>query len=233
MTERQDMPQLPSVNHRLVLCGVTGSGKSVAGAWHLFQHTEATNPVPWVVFNPKRDKLLDSIGGEVLELNKPLPKKLPAGRVFVTHPTPETDDDIHVNRLLSEIIQRERVGVYMDEGYSIPKNSKPFRQALTQGRSKQVPIITLTQRPAWLDKFVFTEASMFRCFYLLDTEDRKRVRQNMGIVITDDMPEFFSHWYDVGTRKRFVFSPGPNDDAVREMFLDRNARDVRNSPRWL
>ena len=110
------------------------------------------------------------------------------------------------------------MGLYLDEGYSIPKNSKAFRRALTQGRSRNVPVITLSQRPVHLDKFVFTEASIYRVFYLVDDEDRKTIRGRTGIKIGDELPLYQSYWRDVARRSTWQLLPGPSPDMVREGF---------------
>jgi hypothetical protein len=212
---------LPGPGHRTTIIGQSGTGKSVAGAHHLLRYREEYPSMPWIVFNPKHDALLDSIGAERLKQGEGLPKKKPKGLVFMADPVPESeDDDEWVNLLIEQALFHEDVGLYFDEGYSIPRGSKQYRRALTQGRSKKCPVITLSQRPAWLDKFAFTEASFVRAFYLADKDDRKRVQGNTQIIITDDLPEFHSHWYEVNRRKRFMFGPGPNEEEIISRFRD-------------
>jgi hypothetical protein len=211
---------IPDTQHRTVIIGRNGSGKSVAGAHTLLLYRERYPTFPWIIFNPKGDKLLDSIGAERADLTKHLTKHPLGEGMRIYSPVPETDDDEHVNAILEQALWHENVGLYFDEGYSIPTNSKPYRRAQTQGRSKRVPIITLTQRPVFLDKFTFTEASFFQVFDLVDTNDKKKVRENTGIQMDERLLPYHSHWYEVNSGRRYKMTPVPNEDVILQRFRD-------------
>src|SRR5258708_7851514 len=50
--------KLPGKNDRIVLIGRTGTGKTVAGLWHLsYQNLDR----PWILLNFKNDEHIDSI----------------------------------------------------------------------------------------------------------------------------------------------------------------------------
>lgn len=217
------MVYLPNDSERVVILGQTGTGKSVAGAWHLSRRS--FDKKPWIVLNPKRDALLDSIGAEELALTDKPPIH-PGIYQYVPVPNDKGDDEL-VNRMLSRVIangmNNKSTGLYFDEGYSIPERSRPFRQILTQGRSLKIPAITLSQRPVWMDKFVWSETNFIQYFFLLSESDQKIAHEWLPrtIDVAKRLPRRHSHYYDVARDKADIFSPVPPPDTLRQLFRDR------------
>jgi hypothetical protein len=202
--------RLPSNNHRLAILGRTGSGKTQAGVFHLSKRNY--NEMPWIVFDFKGDTLINSIPGtERLPLGI-LPKR---PGIYITSPLPDQEEQ--VDDLLWKAWGQENVGLYFDEGYMVA-NSKAFRAVLTQGRSKNVPVIFLSQRPSWISKFALSEADMLQVFELSIPDDRKRVRE-----IFAGYPERFdkkyqSAYYDVSEDDSVILNPVPDTRLILSTF---------------
>ena len=204
--------------HTLIL-GRTGSGKTQAGIWHLSGKNFERKP--WVIFDTKGDELIDKIGrmegAKHLKLGE-MPGK---NGLYIVRPRP--DQDVEIDEFLWKIHARNNVGLYFDEGYMVGK-SDALNALLTQGRSKHIPIIILSQRPAWLTRFCFSEASFFQVFSLNDRRDRQRVQEFISIDkadIENRLPEFHSLWYDVKQDHVFTFAPVPPADAILNEFRAR------------
>lgn len=208
--------ELPRTDERVAIVGRTGSGKTQQGAF-LLSHYDFT-AMPWVIMDYKYDSLLNEIKNiETITLKDTVKKP----GLYIVHPMP--GDDEQVEAFLWKLWARENVGIYTDEGYMIDKNSKAFQSLLTQGRSKNIPMITLSQRPAYLSRFVFTEASHLSIFHMNDIKDEKRIQELMRESIGERLPEYWSRWYNVAQNKIYRLKPVPN----REMILDRfNAKIV-------
>ena len=157
--------RLPDDSHRITIVGRTGSGKTVAGLWHLSKRDFLS--MPWVIIDYKTDKNINSIKGAKNLSLKDTPKK---PGIYIVHPLPGQDEEI--TEFLWKIWARENIGLYVDEGYMIGSNPA-FEALLTQGRSKNIPMIVLSQRPAWISRFVFSESDFFQEFHLNDKRDRK------------------------------------------------------------
>ena len=215
---------LPGNDKRLSIIGSTGSGKTVAAVFHL--SVRDYDRMPWLVYNFKDDRHIDGIpyarhiGVEEIPI-KP--------GVYVAHPTPS--DEETVEAVLHEIWKRQNTGVYVDEGYMLPHRSPAFRRLLTQGRSRNIPIIVLSQRPVWMDKFVFTESEYFQVFRLNNMDDRKNVRQfipredgeGRPIDLEKRLPKYHSHYYDLGEDKYTKLAPVPPIDKIHKTFEMRLA----------
>lgn len=148
----------PRADQRTFVNGRTGSGKTCFGLWLLANSDLRQRP--WFVFDYKLDKHLGRIKrARAFDLHDKLPE-----RPGLYHVCPEivTDDDA-VEKLLRRIWRRGNIGIYFDEGYNVPQGQfrSSFRNIMTQGRSLQIPVITVVQRPVWIDKFALSEADFY------------------------------------------------------------------------
>lgn len=205
--------RLPGPTHRTAVVGRTGSGKTQAAVWHLSRQN--FDKMPWVIFDYKTDDLINSIeGAQHIALGE-VPKQ--AG-IYIVHPLPS--EQTEVEEYLWKLWARENVGVYVDEGYMLGDN-KAFESILTQGRSKRIPVIVLSQRPAWITRFVFSEADFFQVFHLNDKRDKKTVEAFLPQNLSSRLPDFHSFYYDVGRDALHTFAPVPDADTLMEAFSAR------------
>ena len=209
--------RLPNDNQHLVLYGQTGSGKTVAGLWHLLHRS--FDRQPWLVLDFKGDEHIASI---------PFTDELAPGKVptnpglYVMRPIPATDDDEKVEKTMWGIWRQGRTGLFVDEGYMIPRKSQAFNALLTQGRSKQIPLITLSQRPVWLSRFVISEAAFHQVFFLADESDRDSVQRFIPHTMNvDNLPRHHSYYYNVGEREFTGLKPVPQPEQIRAQFEEK------------
>ena len=101
------------------------------------------------------------------------------------------------------------------------KNSKAIEAIYIQGRSKEVPVITLTQRPNWLSRFAFSEAEFFQVFRLNDDRDKDTVYNFAKLDLETTLPKHHSRWYDVESEVSAVFAPVPPKAEILATFKRR------------
>ncbi len=212
--------RLPDDTNRTTIVGTTGSGKTVAGVWQLSMQDYITKP--WVVYDFKRDDLLadiEGLEGSYTISTEEIPDK--PGLYFV-HPHP--DDTDAVQDQMRRIWERRNIGIFVDEGYMVSSGRNKrnwFRTLLTQGRSLHIPIITLAQRPSWIDRFVFTESQYYQVFRLNHVGDRNKIMEYVPADLSAPLPEFHSYWHDVGLNKTYLVKPVPTGDAILGVFKKR------------
>lgn len=220
--------RLPNETQRLSIVGRTGSGKTVCAVWHLsnadFEH------MPWIVYDFKRDPLLAQIhalgleieaGAYELQLNE-MPRK---PGIYFVHPHP--DDIEPVRQQMYAIWAQENTGVFVDEGYMVCGPTKPnpaFRSLLTQGRSKHIPMIVLSQRPVWLDRFAFSESDFYQVFSLNHSGDRKTINEYVPADLSKPLPPYHSYYHDVGKEETYVMKPVPTDEEILAVFREKFER---------
>lgn len=214
---------LPSDEHRVTIVGRTGSGKTQAAVWQL--SLRSFDAMPWIIYDFKRDKLINQIAGaKELALDQ-MPDE---PGIYIVHPLP--DQTLEVQQQLWKIWAKENVGVYVDEGYMMSTASATnpaFRALLTQGRSKNIPIIILSQRPVWLDRFVFSESDFYQVFHLNDERDKKTIASFVPADLYKKLPKFHSYYYDVGEDKLTVVKPVPSSDQILATF-ERRFKEIED-----
>lgn len=207
--------RVPNDTQRLSIVGATGSGKTQAALWHLSRRDYTEKP--WIVIDFKYDEAINSIDGAYeMNINAPAPHH---PGIYIVHPLPS--QQMEVESLMWKIWAHENIGVYIDEGYMIGNNNEAFRTLLTQGRSKHIPLIVLSQRPVWMDRFVFSESEFFQVFRLQHRKDLAAVNDFIPFDLSERLPEFWSYYYDVGLNKLYKLSSVPDRNAILDTFNTR------------
>lgn len=211
------MPQiLPLIDRgkRALIAGSTGSGKSVLAKWLI-----SRSPSRWVILNPKHTLAYQSLDDAVivrsLEIGK-TEKEMKRHRFVIVNPDsvyadPDTLDD-YVMQLHTGW---QNLGLVCDELYTMHKGGvagKGLLGWLTRGRELKQSFVGLTQRPAWLSQFLFSESDYLCSMRLGLTKDRKRM-----IEMTDNEmmgSKIKSHdwlWFPVVSEKLVHYGPVPLD----------------------
>lgn len=208
----------PNDTERLVIVGATGSGKTHAALWHLSRRNY--DEKPWIVYDYKYDAFIEEVEGtQELDMSDPIPER---PGIYLVHPRPG-DEEI-VEGHMWRIWDTENIGVYIDEGYMVGNTNKGFRALLTQGRSKHIPMITLSQRPVWMDRFVFSEAEYFQMFRLQHRGDIKKLEEYIPHSISTRLQPRYSYYYDAPNDQIAVLKPVPDREAVLDTFHSKLRR---------
>lgn len=213
--------RLPNSKQRIALIGRTGTGKTVAGMWHLSNSN--FDIMPWVIVDFKTDEHINAIErAEYISVKDTV--KQPG--IYIIQPYP---GDEELGDFLERIWQRGTTGVMVDEGYMMRTNTeveKRFVYLLTQGRSKRIPMIVLTQKPVWISRFVFSESDFFQVFHLNDIRDHKTVEAFVPPNAIRTLPEFHSLYFDVSRNRLTYLSPVPDEATILER-IDSRLRPIR------
>lgn len=215
------MPSLPSYDKRTAVIGSTGSGKTQFAVWLL--STRDFDIRPWIIFDYKGDELIEDIGPQIISIHAPPPTK---PGIYAVRPIPDLDDKA-VENFLWKVWAQGETGIYIDEGYMLGPRNPALNACLTQGRSKHIEMIILSQRPMWLSRFVFSEANYFAIFNLTDLDDRKTVRRFIGGRSISTLPKYNCLWYDVDKQEPCQFAPVPDRAAIIKTFENRLKKKVK------
>lgn len=211
---------------RVAIIGRTGSGKTVAGVWHLSGQDFKSRP--WLVLNTKGDPLLNRIaeieGVKVIDVND-----TPNGPgLYIVNTVP--GDAVAIDALLGRVWAMQNCGTYIDEGYMIEEDNN-LNALLTQGRSRNCPVIVLSQRPAWITRYMFSEAEFVQLFNLQLEDDRKKIGSLVPLSelspqergVRNDARKYdyrlrahHSYWYNVGDDILTPLGPVPPPDTLVE-----------------
>lgn len=235
------MFQLPRWDEHLSVIGQNGSGKTQLAAWVLsLAHFER---MPYVIIDFKREPLFAKVRG-IKQLGlfngKPPWHRPRRPGLYILQPQPWEDDA--VEDFLYSVWAKGKCGLWFDEAHILKHQEKgAFQALLTQGRSKRIPLIVLTQKPSWVSRFVFSEAKYFSVFHLNDERDAKVVenfvpRAKLEMLSlhrfgsadwNSALPRYCSYWYDTGQRELFDLLPVPDAQTITATL------DARLPRRWL
>jgi hypothetical protein len=154
-----------------------------------------------------------------------LPKAKQPG-LYIAHPHPTQTEELEA--MLWRIHAQGGIGLFVDEGYLIGRDSPAFQAILTQGRSKRIPVIMLTQRPSWVTRFAFSEADIIQLYQLTDRRDLLTVKQFMPLPIEEPLPApYHSWWWDNARNYRAILSPVPGKNEILDTFYHRTRQPKR------
>ena len=217
--------RFPNDGHRHAIVGMTGSGKTVFGMSMLSRRS--FDKKPWIIFDSKRDKLIRDIPhlNEISLADRKLPRK--AG-LYVVRPVPGQSEDIE--KWLWKLWGQEKTGLFIDEGYSIHPRSPALQAVLTQGRSKRIPVIALSQRPAHVSPFILSESDFISVFYLQTPQDVERVQEYLphdkhaNPIDPSELPNHHSFWWHGAHREFARFGPCEDENSILNRFDTRKVR---------
>lgn len=212
--------RLPGPTHKLAIVGRTGSGKTVAAIWHL--SNSDFDERPWIILDYKNDELINRIERAQIVHYDELPAE---PGIYILKVLPGEEEK--VSEWFNQVWETENLGILIDEGYMIDPRDQWFNACLTQGRSKQISMIILSQRPVWLSRFVFSETDFFQIFDLTHSKDldkvREYVRDDERQQLDKPLAPFHSFYYDVGRRRLETFGPVPEQDELLTSIDERLA----------
>lgn len=208
-------PALPSIDpgKRAIITGRTGSGKSTLAVWLLNRSTQH-----WVIFNPKHTgayrALEDSVVFKKFDARGILSKLRQHKFVVLNFRGAEADADF-MDAVLYWLHENvKNIGVCCDELYTMHSAAGRAGDGLigwlTRGRELKQSFLGLTQRPAFISRFVFSEADYIGSMDLVLEDDRKRMRAETGS--EHFMNRLHGHrwlWYNVARDDIILFAPVP------------------------
>lgn len=218
---RRERLRWPGPSDRTAIVGRTGSGKTQAALWHLSRSDFDARP--WIILDYKNEELVAAIGRAIpIEFEDGVPEE---PGIYVLKVFPGDDDAENISDFFYDVWAWEDVGIVIDEGYMIDPRDKWFNACLTQGRSKQISMLILSQRPVWLSRFVFSEASFFQVFDLTHAKDMDKVREYLRDddrqLLDRELPDYCSFFYDVGRRRLEVLGPVPDAGSILRVIDQR------------
>ena len=220
MAVEQGPPRFPNDSQHMFVTGRNGTGKTVASVWHLSRRSWDVRP--WVIIDAKADKLIADIPGlEEIGAGDKIPE-YPG--LYVVRPQP--DEDEAVDQTLWNAWQMTHCGVYVDEAYFIKESSKPFNAILRTGRSREVPLIALSQRPKRVPRALISESTMFQVYDLNDKRDQDTLAEFTTISQSDfdTLGLYESMYYDVGRNAKRKLPPVETEDLILQRFEDRQPK---------
>lgn len=221
------MFEVPNDGHRHFITGMTGNGKTVFGLWML--SGRSFDSKPWILLDFKRDLIIEQIPHLTeIGLTDAIPKRR---GLYVLRPDPADASTGAMTEWFYKLWRAEHTGLFIDECYNIKRFDVGLQAIMTQGRSKRIPVIALSQKPAWISPFIMSESEFKSIFYLFMPSDIDRIREwlpprdDKGRAVDPSaLPPHHSYWYCAHTREFARLGPCPDENAVLNIFDARRVR---------
>lgn len=210
--------RLPDDTQHVAIAGRTGSGKTW-GALEMLSMRNMDN-MAWVIIDHKRDQAIEKLPAERLS---PTSVFLPNSGLHVIRAEFDGKGRDNIESFLERAFKKGGIGIYVDEGHLLG-SSPAIRHILVAGRSKRVPLMWTSQRAAWIDSFIWSQASFYRCFDLQTKLDTKRFEENFPIR-WKKLDRFHSYYYDVSEGQVWRLHPAGNLSATLDR-LDARLRTL-------
>lgn len=198
---------------------MTGSGKTTFGLWCLSMRSY--DRMPWIIIDAKRDPVIAAIPRKTeIAIDRRPPKR--AGLYYV-RPSVADFDDGAATKFLYDVWRHGDTGLFIDEGYAFNRFDKGIRTVFTQGRSKYIPVISLSQKPKWISPFIFSESEFKSIFYLDTPSDIDTIMDYLprGTPPPDRLAPHHSYWRNGPGREFRELGPCPPEAVIMQTFDER------------
>jgi hypothetical protein len=216
--------RLPGPTDRTTILGSTGSGKTTLAVQLLATRNYRERPT--FILDIKRDSLLGRLPAKEILITARAPTE---PGFYVMRPRPSKELAEELEAFFWQLYEQGNCILYVDEGTMISPYNNGFRALLTQGRSKYIEMITLSQRPVKLMSEVFSEATFFSVFRLTRYHDRQIVASWLPDELYSPRLRLADHhsiWYDVARDQGTELGPVPPPDQVLAQFYPQGERQV-------
>jgi energy-coupling factor transporter ATP-binding protein EcfA2 len=197
---------------RAFIAGRTGSGKSTLGCY-LLEHTVGH----WIILNPKHTaayKNLTDVQIVTKFRERDVARELMKNKFTLLNLSGSQASPGFMDDIIQWVHEDFKdIGVCADELYTLHNNGRPgdgLTGILTRGRELRQSFIGLTQRPAWVSRFLLSEADYLCEMDLVLEDDRERMFQASGQdAFLHRVRDYRFLWYDVTQDKLQLYSPVP------------------------
>lgn len=227
---------------RVFLTGFSGSGKTTFG----LRLCEAM-PSPLVIVDTKPSPAIRDWGkANAIRITRRPPDWSKLDRDIIYRPDADMlSRPMMIDAWLGEAFNGKYIpSIYIDEGYQVGavanKMGKGVTGLFSRGRERGMRVLFGAQRPAWITRFVMTEADHHIVGFLPHDEDRKTMYSVTGKrEMLEPMDHDFQFWYSTpGRQPPVLLKPLDIDESRdtsfrRSMKPERQRQDRRSVGEWL
>ena len=201
---------------RAIVSGRTGSGKSTLATWLLSRSVQH-----WIIFNPKHTAAYRNLGADSVIFkkfdSKAVLSRIRQKKFVVLNFRNEEANAEFMDAILYWLHQKvTNVGVCIDELYTMHSAAGRAGDGLiawlTRGRELKQSFLGLTQRPAFISRFLFSESDYIGSMDLVLADDRKRLVSETGQdAFADRLRGHRWLWYTVPSDDIMLCGPVPRE----------------------
>jgi hypothetical protein len=179
------MATLPQINPgtRCLVSGRTGSGKTTLAGWFL-----ARSRQHWVILNPKHTKLYREMPYSISHHTfdpKLILRDVRRFKFVILELSGEEAESNYMDGIIGWLHGAlNNIALCADELYTLHSGGGRAGPGLmgwlTRGREKHQSFLGLTQRPAWISRFLFSESDLICEMDLTLEEDRDKLYEATG-----------------------------------------------------